>query len=365
MSKLLKEREKDFSRSIKNIEKEYFKKRSKYANAEMIQKIVIILTSAVFFWVLITWYMAVVPVAVALLWWACQGFTHALIGTCIMHDASHGSLSSKKWINQMFAKTFDLVGGYSPIWHTSHVVRHHADTNIVGLDDDLASGKPFLRFSPYFAHSWVSKRQHYIVWFIYFLPTLFWVTVKDFIKFIQYKRDEVKGVQGSWKGLILQKVAYHAIFWIIPWYVSGAPWWLVLTGFLIMHFVAGITLSVIFQPTHVNTDAMDFATKNDAIKFGGRYVRQIVTTCNFAGEPDKNGHLSLRSRIVTWISGGLDHQIEHHIFPGVCHVHYPHLAPKTRKVCKEFGVPYTNYGTLRGALRAHNTYLKELALEES
>jgi linoleoyl-CoA desaturase len=82
-------------------------------------------------------------------------------------------------------------------------------------------------------------------------------------------------------------------------------------------------------------------------------IHQMQTTADF-------GH---DNKLLTWYAGGLTHQIEHHVFPDICHIHYPKIAHIVKQTAEEFGVPY-NYNTgYFSALRSHIKMLKKFGLQ--
>lgn len=276
------------------------------------------------------------------------------IGASVMHDSNHGSYSKNKIVNSLLGNILNVIGGYSPNWRIQHNILHHTYTNIDGLDDDIDAGI-LLRFSPNTKKYWMHRFQHIYAWFLYGLLTLQWATIKDFRQVYDYhKKDLLKKEKTTLGKAMLQlsiyKILYYTYIFIIPVFVTGIAWQYVLIGFLIMHFTAGLLLSCIFQLAHVMGDC-EFPMPNDERKMENNWaVHQLLNTANF----------SPRSKMLFWFIGGLNHQIEHHLFPHICHVHYKHLAVLVKQTAAEYGLPYYQQRSFVSALAEHTRTLRRL-----
>jgi linoleoyl-CoA desaturase len=279
------------------------------------------------------------------------------IGTSVMHDANHGTYSPNKKVNSFIGFILELIGGYTVTWKIQHNYLHHTYTNIAGLDEDIDSIK-LLRFSPRQPRYWYHRYQYIYAWFFYMLMTLFWMTVKDYLQVIRYKqhdllvRHHVSLAQAIFR-ITMYKLFYYGYIIVLPILFSGMPWYYVIFGFLLMHFTAGIVLSSIFQPSHIveaSTFELPVNTEGKRHMEDSWAIHEVENTTDFApGNP-----------IVTWFSGGLNYQIEHHLFTGICHIHYPKLAPIVKRTTAEFGVTYHVEPTFWKALRGHVKMLKRL-----
>ena len=117
-----------------------------------------------------------------------------------------------------------------------------------------------------------------------------------------------------------------------------------------MHVIAGLTLASIFQPAHV-VPSSTFPVPDPSGNIDADWaVSQLMNTANFAG----------KARMFSWYVGGLNYQIEHHLFPNICHVHYKNIAPIVKKTAKEYHVPYHEHKTFFAALRSHFSMLNKL-----
>lgn len=284
---------------------------------------------------------------------AIMGVGVAGIGLAIMHDANHGSLSSRKWVNRLFGYSLNLIGGNALSWRIQHNVLHHSFTNVKGLDEDLEAGN-IMRFTPHEPWKKHHRGQHIYAWMLYSLMTFSWVLVKDFKRITKYKNLGLLEAQGvSYFGAILtiaiSKVVYLAYIIALPLYLGYNPW-LVLGGFFLMHVIGGLLLAMIFQPAHVMED-------HTFIEEGVKELQecyeshQLNTTSNFGGN----------NALLTWFCGGLNFQIEHHIFPNISHVHYPELSKIVKRTAEEYGLPYRSVPTFGGALALHQRTMKQLS----
>jgi len=286
--------------------------------------------------------------------WLLMGIGLAGCGLGIMHDACHGALSKNKSVNRLVGMVLNLAGGTVINWKIQHNVLHHSFTNIDGYDEDIdPSG--VMRFSPHQPVKPFYKYQVYYAWFFYGLMTFFWATFKDFLQLARYEKKGLIKAQGSTYGkemtrLILQKIVYYAIFLALPIILLDIAWWHILIGWFCMHFVGGLILACIFQPAHVvPTSEFPLPDKDHNVE-GDWAKHQMLTTSNFAPS----------NKILSWYVGGLNYQIEHHLFPSMCHVHHPEVSKIVKKTAEEFGLPYNSQPSFLGALINHAKVLHKL-----
>lgn len=276
------------------------------------------------------------------------------IGLSIMHDAIHGSYSKNKTVNKLLGEVINLVGGASINWKIQHNVLHHTYTNIEGYDEDIETPF-FLRFSPTVEHRKVHKFQFLYAWFFYGLLTLNWATFKDFDSLARYKKKGLLKTSNTTYGkelfkLIVLRAAYFGYVIVLPLLLSNGSVLVTILGFFAMHWVAGFILSCIFQPAHVMETSEFLAAKKGEEITNDWASHQILNTVNFAP----------RNKILTWYVGGLNYQIEHHLFPNICHVHYTSLSKIVEETAKEYNLPYNVKPTFRSALWSHMKMLKQL-----
>ena len=280
------------------------------------------------------------------------GFVMASIGFNIMHDACHGSYSSKSWINNLMGLSLNLLGGNAFIWKFKHNVIHHTYTNIDGIDDDIAKS-PAMRSCE--SQKWVGihRFQHIYVVLLYAISSFLWVSLMDFNKYFKSKVHNTD----------LQKMdlTEHIIFWsskllyvvfyiVVPVHYVGWPAWVI--GFGCMHIMMGLTLALVFQLAHVVEDAVFvFAPGTEPQRIEEEWaIHQVRTTANFAP----------RNKIISWFVGGLNFQIEHHLFPKVSHVHYPAISGIVKEVCSKHQVHYNEFSTMSSAVASHFRMMRML-----
>lgn len=287
----------------------------------------------------------------ALLLWSLMGVGMAGVGMSIMHDANHGAFSENQRVNDWIGYSLLLLGGSVANWKMQHNNLHHTFTNIAHYDEDIAD-KPGLRLSP---HTEV-KKAHRFQWlhalFIYGLVTLYWVTAKDFLQYVRYTKMGINkntkaGNRVFFVKIIAIKLAYFSLFIGVP-LLAGVVFWQVLLGFLLMHLIGGIILTVIFQLAH-SVEETTFPLPNEQGAIENEWaIHQMETTVNF----------SRRNRILSWYVGGLNFQVEHHLFPKICHIHYPRIAGIVQNTAKEFNVPYLEHRSFFHAVRSHFAMLR-------
>ncbi len=291
---------------------------------------------------------------ISMLLWTVMGIGLAGMGMSVMHDGNHGSYSSNKTTNYLMAHTLNFMGGSTMNWKLQHNILHHTYTNIEHMDDDIAP-KPALRLSPHSAPSKYAKYQWIHGFFLYGLTTLFWVTAKDFMQYVRYRKNGVNTANQAESRIILAKmillkIIYFAAFFGIPVLMFNIPFMQVLTGFLWMHFLAGVVLSTIFQLAHTLEGTCHPLPDERGIVENDWAIHQMNTTMNFARH----------NKLLSWYVGGLNFQVEHHLFPRISHVHYPAIAPIVKQTAEEFNIPYLEHRTFGEAFQAHVRFLKKL-----
>lgn len=280
-----------------------------------------------------------------------MGGLTAAIGFNVMHDGGHGSFSRNPTVNKLAAYSVNLLGASAIMWSTKHNVIHHTYTNIDGLDDDIEA-RPFLRMchtqKKYFLH----RFQHIYFWFLYTLLLLAWVFIGDFRKYFTGKIGPVSIPRFTLKehvGFWAAKLAYVAIMFVIPIYMLGVVNWLI--GFLSIALTAGFVLSIVFQLAHTveHTEFPEPVPGSGNIESEWA-VHQLQTTANF----------STNNKVISWLVGGLNFQIEHHLFPKISHVHYPAISKIIKKTCAEYNIPYHEFRHMHQAVISHAMHLKKV-----
>lgn len=323
---------------------------SKNANGFMYFKSFFMIFGLLFFYYLLLFGPFHSNIPIMFLIWIGLGLFSAFTPVNIGHDAIHGSFSSKKWVNNLMKNSFNFLGASAHMWETMHNQAHHMHTNIDGFDEDLQT-LSIIRLSPSQTHKPIHRYQHLYAFFFYGFASISWVFIKDYKKFFQKQIGSYKP-QHTTSDLIqlfTYKISYYIMFIAVPLYVINQPVWLILIGFFVMHYFEGLFLAFTFMLAHlVELTAFPVPDKNGIID-NSWAEHQMMTTADF----------STQSKIVSFFTGGLNFQVEHHLFPKICHVHYPAISKIVEKTANEFGVPYYKKNNLIDALKSHYNFLRK------
>jgi len=339
-----------FYPSLKKSVDQYFIKNrlKKTGNWQLYSKAIVLfpIAIAVYVYLLFGSYSALGGIFLSFL----MGLALVSIAFNVMHDACHGAFSSKKWVNDLMSYTMNALGSNAFIWKVKHNVVHHTYTNVDGIDDDIAKN-PALRMAP--TQKWVAAHrfQHIYMFGLYALSTILWLLLTDFIKYFN-KKVVVTEMKMTTKDHIIfwvSKALYLFFYAAVPIiFVGWGPW---LVGFLIVHITMGTTLSVVFQLAHVVEKTGFEAAGEEAKVLDTEWaVHELKTTANFAP----------RNKAISWFVGGLNYQVEHHLFPRISHVHYPAISQIVKAECKRFNIPYHYYPKMTEAIASHVRVMKRL-----
>lgn len=295
-----------------------------------------------------TAWWAVIPLTVAL------GLAVAAVGFNIQHDGGHKAYSDRPWVNKLMAFTIDVMGGSSYLWNWKHNSIHHTYTNITGHDDDINVG--FLgRLSPHQPRYRFHRFQAVYLWFLYGLIVVKWNLWDDFHNLWTGRIGNHKIPRPKGKDLaefILGKVAFFSLAFVIP--MMFHPVLTVLGVYLLASFVNGVVLAIVFQLAHVVEEAdfpMPKTQPSGVEQIENEWaIHQVETTVDFARA----------NPFLCWFLGGLNFQVEHHLFNRICHVHYPALSRVVEEVCREHGIQYNAHPSIFSAIRSHFRLLVDL-----
>jgi linoleoyl-CoA desaturase len=345
----------EFSNTLRKRINSYFKDNniSRYGDYRMYLK-----TLAMFSLYLIPYFIFISGVSTNMLFLTCLailiGLGKAGIGFSVMHDANHGSYSKYNWINNILGHSINFAAGASAInWKIQHNVLHHTYTNIEGMDEDIELGGDLMRFTKKSKKTgFMHKYQYIYAWFLYGFLTLNWTFLKDFAQVTRYNKMGLLKTQNTTLlneilVLIVTKIVYFGYIFVLPIYLLDISFWQMAWLFFVMHFVTGSILSWVFQIAHVVEETV-FPQKNEQNEiYDGFFAHQLKTTANFRV-----------NKLFSWFIGGLNYQIEHHLFPNISHVHYPKITSIVKETAIEFGLPYNNLTSFREGMRSHLNWLK-------
>jgi linoleoyl-CoA desaturase len=298
------------------------------------------------------------PVAgISLLFCFILGLNLAVIGFNIMHEGGHQTFSKHPWLNLTSAYFLNVLGGNTYYWKIKHNINHHTYTNIEGMDSDI-DVKPFMRLHEGQPIRRYHRFQH-IYWVIlYGISYLVWVFYEDFQKYFSGKvsSNNERKLLATKEHLIFwaTKLLFVIVYMVIPILMVG--WWQWLIGFFIITFTCGLFISIVFQLAHViegtQFHSPGVTDKNDKQEWA---MHQINSTANFGTS----------SKFLHWLLGGLNFQIEHHLFPKVSHIHYPAISLLVKEACRESGIVYHEYTSMFKAIGSHLLHLRKLGSSPS
>ncbi|RMF16344.1 MAG: acyl-CoA desaturase [Candidatus Dadabacteria bacterium] len=289
----------------------------------------------------------------ALIWGFLLAQSHVMIGFDVMHDGGHGAYSRHRWVNAFMGHLLDLIGGNQRLWHFKHNIRHHTYTNIDGLDEDLETGG-ILRLSPGQPRKWWHRAQAWYAFPVYALLSLYWVFFSDFKEYLTRRVGQLPIDPPTMKDRLIfwgGKAFYFGYALVLPSFFH--PFTHVLAAFVGIHVVLGFSLALVFQLAHT-VEETDFPEPDAGAMPDEWAVHQLRTTADFARH----------NPLVSFYVGGLNFQVEHHLFSKICHVRYPRISRVVKETCQEYGVPYHESPSVLAAIRSHLRFLHTLGQPE-
>ncbi|RDD80545.1 acyl-CoA desaturase [Dyella tabacisoli] len=281
------------------------------------------------------------------------GVATAGIGFNIQHDGGHQAYSDRRGINKAMAMTLDLVGGSSYIWHWKHARFHHTYTNIAGHDSDIDLGV-LARLSPTQKRRPWHRWQHIYLWVLYSVTAIRWHLYGDF-------RDMITGTIGErpftrprgWDlaVFVLGKLVFFTLAFGLPLLFHSVG--MVLMCYTAVAGVAGLLLALVFQLAHVVEQAEFPLPGEQSQQIDTPWaIHQLETTVDFARD----------NRVLSWLVGGLNFQVAHHLFVRISHIHYPAIARVIESTCREYGVAYHAHGSFSAGIASHYRFLRQMGM---
>lgn len=341
-----------FFQALKNSVDNYFLSThyKKTGNWNLYYKTIVLLTAAIVI------YLSLLFLPLTAVWGillsSVFGMVLASIGFNVMHDACHGSYSNKKWLNETLGYSLNALGGNAFIWKFKHNILHHTYTNVDGMDDDIAKS-PLMRQCT--SQKWVPAHrfQHFYVLFFYAISSFAWIFLMDFNKYFKQKIHNTPLQKMDRKEHFIfwiSKVLYVLFYIVIPVMVVGWQAWAI--GFIFLHIFMGLTLAIVFQLAHVVEH-----TEFEKVKEGENVSIDISWAEH---EVRSTADFAVNNKIVSWFTGGLNFQVEHHLFPRISHIHYPAINKIVKEKCREFNLPYHSFPTTQAAIVSHFRLMKAL-----
>jgi linoleoyl-CoA desaturase len=342
----------NFFKNLKAKVDAYFVQRQLHpaGNRKLYFKGAVQILSAIALYVVLVFFTP--PAAISIVLCAILGLNMAVIGFNVMHEGGHQTFSKYPWMNSVSAYFLNVLGGNTHYWKIKHNINHHTYTNVEGMDSDI-DVKPFMRMHE--AQPWHSyhRFQHVYGVFLYGISYLAWIFYEDFKKYFsgkvsgnnERKRLSIKEHIIFW----FTKVMYIGAYMVIPIIVVGWLSWLI--GFLVITLTCGLIISVVFQLAHVIEGTQFHVPESDNTNEKQEWaLHQISSTANFATS----------SKTLHWLLGGLNFQIEHHLFPRISHIHYPAISKMVKEACRESNIVYNEYTSMFKAVASHIALLKRL-----
>ncbi|MGA8939610.1 MAG: fatty acid desaturase [Acidobacteriaceae bacterium] len=270
----------------------------------------------------------------------------------IAHDSNHNAISSDGSVNKTLNYVFDLCGINSYMWRILHHRGHHSCINVHGEDDAL-TGRGLLRFTPHEPRTRLQRFQHIYALILYALFSLDYVFVRDFECFFFPSHDYLRRTKHPLREYVIlfaSKAFYITYMLVLPVMVLGKSPWLVAGAFVLVHLVVGLSVALVFQTTHT-VDSTYFPAGRGEFENGVYHI--FATTADYA----------TTNPMVSWLAGGLNHHVVHHLCPYVCHTHYAPLTRIVKQTAEEFGIPYRQHPTMTRAIWHHLILLKQLGNE--
>ena len=349
--KFLRKKDEEFMSVLRSRVNDYFQKNEikRDANGRMLTKTASVLAIYLIpYFVLI--FSGITNFYILMALWITMGMGKAFIGTTVMHDALHGSYFKKPSVNALMGFSAAIIGVDKLIWQIQHNVLHHTYTNIEETDEDILPRIVF-RFSEHQPKKWFHRFQHIYAPLFYCVPLLEWITTKDFVKAFEYRQMGLikPGTQFAkeFSKIVARKIFYYIFFLAVPILLIPVPVWTTVLMIFLSHCITGIMLAMIFQTAHVVETAGFFKFDTENVPEGWA-THQLLTTCNYG----------MGNKVLSWFLGGLNFQIEHHLFPDVCHIHYPKISKIVQETTREFHLPYFAFDSFGQAIASHFKHLK-------
>ena len=282
---------------------------------------------------------------------ALLGLTGAWIGLTVQHCANHGAMSNSALANNLLGMTDDLIGGSSLMWRYHHQVSHHIHCNDTALDEDVFSAFPLLRFDARLPRLPVHRWQHLYMWALFpFMQLAF--QVGDLTAFFTRETagTKLRGATGGELATVLAGKVVHFSLLLAP--ALWAGWTAVLAGMAAFIATQGIVLAATFAVSHNVAEAKVPEETDGAAAERDWGRQQVLTSADWGGV------------VGNFFTGGLNLQVEHHLFPAICFVHYPAIARIVADECRRRDVPYFIYPTLPSILKRFVAFMAAMGVAE-
>jgi linoleoyl-CoA desaturase len=275
------------------------------------------------------------------------GLAMAGAGFSVAHDTNHGGAAASARVNDLLSFVFDLMGACSFLWRQKHNLLHHSYPNLAALDPDIEVGSPALRLAPWQERRWYHRFQYLYAWILYGLLPISWWFVADTRELVTSRicGHAVTPARGR---ALIRALFGKALFltWAFALPAILHPTWKLVPIWLITTLTAGLVSGTVFQLAHC-VDEADFVAAGQARDWA---EHQVATTVDFARG----------NALLDFYLGGLNYQVVHHLFPRVCHLHYPALATIVEEACAAHAIRYRCQPGLGAALASNVRWLRRM-----
>lgn len=339
-----------FQRELSKGISEYFSLNEISRKSNKAVRLKVLLFFLIFIVLYCTPYFFQLPALIFLFVQILVGIFMILTALNVGHDAMHNAFSENNSLNYFLGLIFNLSGSNSYVWKLMHDI-HHRYPNIHGYDNDI-SHQNIVRMSPHEKQYWFHKYQHIYVFFAALTTSLDYLFYKDFSNFYAKKIGNLEMPKHKFREhviLFLSKIIHFIIFLVLPILFFNENIWLILLGWLLLHFSGGFILFFIFTPAHL-VNEVDFYNPEGKRNMETSWAeQQLLTTCNYGN-----------TWMMNFFFGGLNYQIEHHLFPGICHIHYPKLSNIVKATANKYNLPYTEYKSYGETLQMNLQFLYKM-----
>lgn len=244
----------------------------------------------------------------------------------LAHEASHRQVFTSGRTNDRLGKIVaTLVVGMSYSWWMTKHTRHHKNPNQIGQDPDIEYDT--IAFTVESAaeqrgfKAWIVQRQGWLFFPLLLLEgiNLHYISIRTLIS--------DKSIKGRWVELAMIVTRVSTVVFVLFWFL---PVGMAFAFLGVQLAVFGLYMGASFAPNHKGMALIPAGTQMDFLR------KQVLTSRNIRG-----------GWWATWLFGGLNYQIEHHLFPSMPRPHLAETRRIVREYCATIGVPYTEASLMR------------------
>ena len=281
-----------------------------------------------------------------------MGLLSVFLALNIGHEAAHNIFCKNKQLNKFLVYIFDFLGASGQIWKHKHVYSHHPHTNLFQIDLELKQPE-IVRIFPQSAYIWIHRYQHLYMPFLYSIYTLIWFCYRDYKDYFELRNKlSKKQLISLTASLVIGKFLFFLRLIILPVLLTKFGCMEIIGAFVFCNLLGSITVTFALISTHVGEHSQ-FYEPDDHGKIQHSWIQhQFLTTSDFSTD----------SWWVTWLYGGFNHHLTHHLYPYISHVHYPQLTRIIKNTCDKYQMKYHSQPTIFEAIKSHFKLLRRRGL---